>query len=151
MGLRATLRQVGANLLQELLHYEEPAPDRRQLPCACGQPAHYMELRAKSLLTVVGEVKLRRPYYWCAACGKGQFPLDEELDVQQTKKSPGVRRMLGLVGHQAAFEQGREPMKILAGLQAAPSRWSAPPKPLGKILPNASKPRSNAPCNWICR
>jgi hypothetical protein len=38
------------------------------------------------------------------------------LDVKQAKKSPGVRRMLGLVGHQSAFAQGREQMKMLAGL-----------------------------------
>jgi hypothetical protein len=119
MGLRATLHQVGARVLQPLLQYAEPASDRRRLPCPCVQTAHYVELRSKSLLTVVGEVEIRRPYYWCATCGEGQFPVDEELDVQQSKTSPGVRRMLGLVGHQSAFEQGREQMKILAGLQVS--------------------------------
>lgn len=140
MGLRATLHQVGANLLQHLLQYEEPAPDRRQLPCPCGQQAHYVELRFKSLLTVVGEVELRRPYYWCVPCGEGQFPVDEELDVKQTKKSPGVRRMLGLVGHAAAFEQGREQMKILAGLEVSTKSVERTAEAIGEDIAQREHP-----------
>jgi hypothetical protein len=76
-----------------------------------------LELRAKGLLSVLGEVELSRPYYLCESCGEGQFPVDQELDVEQTKHTPGVRRMLAWVGHQAAFQQGKEHMKILAGLE----------------------------------
>jgi hypothetical protein len=72
MGLRATLHQVGARVLQHLLQYEDPASDRRRLPCLCGQSAHYVELRCTSLLTVVGEAEIQRPYYWCASCGEGR-------------------------------------------------------------------------------
>ena len=31
-------------------------------------------------------------------CGNGQFPFDAELDVESQDLSPGVRRMLALVG-----------------------------------------------------
>jgi len=117
MGLRTTLHEVGAKLLQQILQYDEPAPDRRQLPCSCGQQARYVELRSKSLLTVLGKAELTRPYYRCNPCGGGQFPVDQELDVEQTKYSPGVRRMLAWVGHEAAFDRGREEIKILAGLE----------------------------------
>ena len=117
MGLRATLHQVGAVALQQLLHYEEPTLDQRTRPCPCGQPAHYLELRAKRLLSVLGEVELSRPYYLCKQCGEGQFPVDQQLDVEKTKNTPGVRRMLALVGHQTAFQRGKEQMKILAGLE----------------------------------
>lgn len=117
MGLRATLHQVGAVALQQLLHYEEPALDQRTRPCPCGQQARYLELRAKRLLSVLGEVELRRPYYLCEQCGEGQFPVDQQLDVEQTKNTPGVRRMLAWVGHQTAFQRGKEQMKILAALE----------------------------------
>jgi hypothetical protein len=42
--------------------------------------------------------------------------MDVELDIEDTELSPGVRRMLAAVGHEAAFEQGRQQMKLLAGL-----------------------------------
>jgi hypothetical protein len=52
----------------------------------------------------------------CPRCHEGQFPDDAELDIENTQFSPGVRRMHALVGQQAPFEQGREQMKVLAGL-----------------------------------
>ena len=35
-ALRAALHQAGASALSALLQYEAPAPEQRQLPCACG-------------------------------------------------------------------------------------------------------------------
>jgi hypothetical protein len=39
-----------------------------------------------------------------------------ELDIENTELSPGARRMLALVGHDAPFDHGRQQMKLLAGL-----------------------------------
>jgi hypothetical protein len=63
MGLRTTPHQGGAKLLQHILPSDEPAPDRRPLPCSCGQQARYVELRSKSLLPVRGKAERTRPYY----------------------------------------------------------------------------------------
>src|SRR5258708_16135508 len=98
MGLRANLHQVGALALHQLLHYEEPTLDQRTRPCPCDQQAHYLELRAKRLLSVLGEVELSRPYYLCKQCGEGQFPVDQQLDVEKTKNTPGVHRILAWSG-----------------------------------------------------
>src|SRR5205807_1506831 len=77
----------------------------------------YRELRSKPVLTAVGTVEVSRPYYLCPHCHEGQFPADQELDIVNTEFSPGVRRMQALVGQQAAFDHGREQMKLLAGLE----------------------------------
>jgi hypothetical protein len=69
------------------------------------------------VLTAVGEVEVSRPYYLCPACHAGQFPVDAQLDIENTEFSPGVRRMQALMGHAAPFNQGREQMKVLAGLE----------------------------------
>jgi hypothetical protein len=53
----------------------------------------------------------------CPHCHQGQFPVDVELDIQDTEFSPGVRRMQALVGQDAPFDHGREQMKVLAGLE----------------------------------
>jgi hypothetical protein len=116
-ALRTALHQVGAAALSELLQYEAPAPEQRQLPCPCGQQAHYQGLRSKPILTVLGPAHISRPYYLCPHCHEGQFPVDEELDVVDKELSPGVRRMLATVGAVAAFDHGREQMKVLAGLE----------------------------------
>ena len=116
-ALRDGMHRLGAAALTGLLQGDTPPIEQRQLPCPCGRRAHYVELRSKTILTVVGEVQLRRPYYLCAHCGEGQFPMDIELDVEKTSQSPGVRRMLAAVGHAAPFDHGRRQVELLAGLK----------------------------------
>jgi hypothetical protein len=116
MALRSAMHQAGAAVLAELLKFDPPGPEQRQLPCACGYTAHYVELRSKAVRTALGEAECLRPYFLCDRCHRGQFPVDVELDVENTEFSPGVRRMLATVGQQAAFDQGRQQMELLAGL-----------------------------------
>ena len=116
MALRSAMHQVSAVALGQLLQCDPPGPEQRQRACSCGQTATYQELRSRRILTVVGEVELLRPYYLCLHCHHGQFPLDVELDVEHLDLSPGVRRMLSLVGSEAPFDHGRQQMQLLAGL-----------------------------------
>jgi hypothetical protein len=81
--------------LAELLKFEAPAAELRRLPCPCGHHAQYQELRCKPVVTIVGSVRVSRPYFLCALCGVGQFPVDVELDIENMEFSPGVRRMHG--------------------------------------------------------
>ncbi len=115
MATRAALHRAGAAVLEELLAAEGECP--RQVLCSCGQQAHYQERRSKQLVTVLGRVETVRPYYVCPACHRGQSPRDQELDVEGTEYSPGVRRMMAVVGSETSFEQGREQLELLAGLE----------------------------------
>jgi hypothetical protein len=114
--MRSAMHQAGAAALTELLKFDSPDPEQRQLPCTCGHTADYVELRSKPVLTAVGKAGCLRPYYLCDRCHRGQFPIDVELDIENTELSPGVRRMLAMVGQQGAFDQGRQQMELLAGL-----------------------------------
>ena len=117
MAVRSAMHQAGAAALTELLRFAAPAVDHRTLPCSCGHQMHYHEQRSKPVLTAVGQVEVSRPYYWCQDCHHGQFPADVELDIEKTEFSPGVRRMLAMVGQHAPFDQGRQQMKLLADLE----------------------------------
>jgi hypothetical protein len=70
------------------------------------QPAGAAALTELTLLTAVGSAELLRPYFLCAHCHHGQFLPDVELDVEDTELSPGVSRMLAVVGSDAAFATG---------------------------------------------
>jgi hypothetical protein len=115
MLVRSAMHQAGASTLTELLRFS--APDRRAIPCPCGQQALYRELRSKTVLTAVGRVEVTRPYYLCPHCHAGQSPADQQLDIVDTDFSPGMRRMQALVGQDTSFDHGREQMKLLAGLE----------------------------------
>jgi len=115
MSIRAATHQMGANILQELL--QTTGSFERERPCRCGQKARFQEIRSRVVLTAVGSVRFQRPYYLCSSCHQGQTPRDVELDVENTDYSPGVRRMMALVGSSASFAQGRAQLDALAGLK----------------------------------
>jgi hypothetical protein len=99
-AFRSALHQAGAAGMSELLDYQAPAGEQRQLPCPCGYHAQYQALRSKPVLTVLGPARVSRPYYLCSQCHHGQFPADAELDIEGTEVSPGVRRMMAAVGQE---------------------------------------------------
>ncbi len=116
-AFRSTLHTAGAAGLNELLQYDAPSGQQRQWPCSCGHHAQYQSLRCKPVLTVLGPARVSRPYYLCSQCHRGQSPADVELDIENTELTPGVRRMLALVGQEAPFDHGRQHMELLAGLE----------------------------------
>jgi hypothetical protein len=117
MMMRSAMHRVGAAGITQLLRFPVPPAEQRTAPCSCGHTARYQELRSKPILTAVGRVEVTRPYYLCSHCHNGQFPADVELDIENKECSPGVRRMLAVVGQQAPFDHGREQMKSLADLE----------------------------------
>jgi len=139
MAVRAAMHQAGAAVLTELLNFQDPPEDQRSISCPCGQQAHYREQRTKKILTAVGEVSVSRPYYVCPHCHEGRFPADAELDIDKTEFSPGVRRMYALVGQQAPFEQGREQMKVLAGLEVTTQAVERVAEAIGEDVASAEQ------------
>ena len=115
MAARAGLHRAGSAVLAGLLTKDGGHAD--QVACECGQPAYYHDHRPKQLLTVLGPLQFNRAYYVCRHCRKGQIPRDRELDVEGVSCSPGVRRMMAVVGSQSSFDQGREQLELLAGIE----------------------------------
>ena len=115
-AIRAAMHHAGATALTQLLQFEQPDADHLTVPCSCGHTARFKELRTKTFLSVVGPVRIRRPYYVCSHCSTGQHPVDRALGIAGLESSPGVRRMEAVVGSDAAFARGCEPLKVLAGL-----------------------------------
>jgi len=115
MATRTAMHQAGAAVLKELLQ-KSRSEVAREVACPCGQQARFHEMRPKQILTVLGRIYMQRAYYVCGHCHDGQSPLDWELDIEGTECSPGVRRMMALVGSDGPFEHGRRQIEELAGL-----------------------------------
>jgi hypothetical protein len=115
MATRSGLHQAGAAILAGLL--TEEGGHAGQVACECGQQARYHGHRPKQLLTVLGSLRFNRAYYVCPHCRKGQSPRDRELDVEGVFCSPGVRRMMAVAGSESSFDQGREQLELLAGIE----------------------------------
>lgn len=115
MATRVSMHQAGSALLTGLLAESGNQPAR--ISCACGGEAHYHDRRPKRVLTALGPVEFERAYYLCPQCHNGQSPRDRELDVEGTQYSPAVCRMIAVVGSESSFDQSREQLALLAGLE----------------------------------
>ena len=89
MAVRSAVHEAGATALTQLLQFDPPGPNQRQLPCPCGHWAKYFGLRCKPVLTAVGEARCLRPYYLCPHCHQGQFPWMSIL-TSSTRNYPRV-------------------------------------------------------------
>ena len=69
------MHRAGTSALTQLLRYDPPEADHRTIPCPRGRSAHYKELRCKTVLTVLGPVELRRPYYHARIARKDSIRL----------------------------------------------------------------------------
>jgi nucleotide-binding universal stress UspA family protein len=114
LATRTALHRAGAQLLEALL---QDTDEEGQTPlCSCGSRMRCEGPRPKRLVSLLGAVSLRRPYYHCRHCGRGLAPLDRELDIAGTQYSPSVRRLLAVVGGEAPFASGRALLEELAGI-----------------------------------
>ena len=115
-AIRASMQETGGKILEKLLNADQGGYAGPHLSCSCGKRAGFVGYRDKQLVTVLSPVTVNRAYYHCGACGQGQIPKDEALDIAGTSFSPGVRRMMGRVGGKEAFEEGRRDLEELAGV-----------------------------------
>ena len=110
---------------------DDTGPSR---PCACGQPARYVGRRAKTFQSVLGELTLERAYYHCPTCQTGGCPRDRALGLEGSSLSPGVLRMVGLVGAMVSFEEGHELLHELAGVDVPTKHVERAAEALGREI-----------------
>ena len=115
-AIRAALHEVGGSLLENLLNSDNGGYCGAHPDCGQGHSADFVDYRDKQLLTVLSWVKVRRAYYYCPTCQGGFLPKDHDIDIAGVSLSPGVRRMIGRVGGKEPFDQGRQDLLDLAGI-----------------------------------
>jgi hypothetical protein len=62
--------------------------------CACGGVARWVNLRGKTILTLLGKVRYERVYYHCKECGHGEGLGDRAWGLIKTRTSPAVKQLL---------------------------------------------------------
>jgi hypothetical protein len=73
-------------------------------------------------VSLLGPLRLARPYYHCGACGQGFCPWDGVLGVTAATLSPGAAEVACIAGVQSSFAEASEKvLPKLAGLRVAES------------------------------
>jgi hypothetical protein len=118
-AMRAALTSAGARLLEAVLAGEDgyAGPHAK---CGSGHQAVYAGGRDKTVTTVLGPVTLRRAWYHCAECKRGQAPRDDQLGVAGASLSPGLAEMIALAGAEVSFARAAGLLAGLAGITVSP-------------------------------
>jgi hypothetical protein len=130
--IRSSMHAVGSVVLEGLLNADGGGYQGRKISGNNGREYEFAGYLNKGVLTVLGEVQIKRAYYYDAAGKKGCFPKDRILDIEGTTFSPGVRRMTSRVGAYRSFGLGHEDIKELAGIDVTAKEVERISHKLGK-------------------
>ena len=118
-AVRVAVLACGAKVLAGMLAAHGSGRRAEPVLCRCGQRMESAGVRGKELLTILGPVVYERSRFECSGCGATRYPGDEALDVVSTTRSPGLRRMMARAGSQSTFKDGRDDLRIYAGVEVS--------------------------------
>jgi len=118
-AVRVAVLACGAKVLSGMLAEQGSGRREEAVVCRCGQRMDSQGVRPKELRTILGPVAYERSMFQCRGCGATRYPGDEALDVVGTTRSPGLRRMMARAGSQSTFKDGRDDLRIYAGLEVS--------------------------------
>jgi hypothetical protein len=148
VAVRRKAMRVAARAVEQRFNADTSDHTSPTLPCACGEPARYAGRRSKKFESVLGELRLERAYYHCQRCEAGFCPRDRALGLEGGSLSPGVLRMVGMVGAMVSFEEGHELLHELAGVDVPTKHVERAAEALGREIAEDEKlvvepPRAN--------
>ena len=149
-SMRAAALKVAGKLLEAKLNDDTSDYHGQACQCSCGGTAVYRGRRAKTFVTVVGEITLERAYYYCHECGSGFYPRDRTLGLSSGLLSPGVEKMVGASAAMVSFEESHELLEELANIEVETKEIERTAETLGKdiaedecsYVPMADEPRA---------
>jgi hypothetical protein len=130
-AVRRQALRFAARVVERRLNADHSDFTGASRPCCCGRPARYVDRRTKPFQSVLGELRLERAYYYCAACQRGFCPRDQQWGMEGTSLSPAVTRMIGTVGALVSFQEGSELLRELAEVEVGAKQVERTAEALG--------------------
>lgn len=154
-GENATLDQVETAIteighevfpdLQEKLINERNRKARvNKIDCACGGVTRYRGMCTKTLITVHGLLRLKRPYYHCSSCKKGSFPSEAVLGLDSAETSLAVRQHIASLVPNLSFAETKAVLFKLLKIDVSASTVERVTVSIGSSLRAAQKEEAKA-------
>jgi len=109
-------RQLGQEAVQAVLK-KKGGYHGASRPCECGQRGRFVGYRDKTVLTSLGAVTVRRAYYHCPSCRRGQIPYDQQSGLGPGQLSNHLASAVSLLASQTSFDQAGRMLEELLGVR----------------------------------
>jgi hypothetical protein len=114
-ALRQELTQAVTEGLGE--QAQRAVVEQRTAPCPqCGQMLSARGPQERTVETLVGAIRLRRPYFYCERCQLGTAPLDAALQLTERRKQPDVQKAAVKLTKELPYETACDLFEELTGL-----------------------------------
>jgi len=138
-ALEDGLRERGNELLLKVLKGVLSSRDVRgwkgsERCVECGERTTYLGQRPKRVHLALGEVEVQRRCYWCKSCSKSWAPLDRQLGIDQSGRSPRLVEALAILGSELPFKPAAERLAQLCGVEVCPSQIEEVSEGIGASL-----------------
>ncbi len=96
---------------------------QRSAPCPqCGRLVAARAVVSRTVETLVGEVEVNRPYFYCVPCGHGFTPLDTAWGLAEGRKQFDLQRAAAKLTAEVPYETARELFAELTGMPLGTER-----------------------------
>lgn len=129
---RQLLQEIGGQAVKMAVALSQPKYVEPTVLCGCGNEAKYVRRRKARLYTILGQITVKRAYYVCGGCHKGQSPLDKQLGLRPNALSAELARLVALTGVQIPFQKGSELFKKLTLVSVSDQTMSKASRQMGK-------------------
>jgi hypothetical protein len=119
--LRQELTGQLSTALLEQRYRAEQEQSRASCP-QCGRQVAARGVVTRKVETLIGEVELARPYFYCVPCGQGFAPLDAALGVAPGRKQFDVQRAAAKLAAEVPDETAQDLFKELTGVGLSTAR-----------------------------
>lgn len=104
----------------------------------CQEASRFVNYRPKTVVSLLGEVRLERGYYSCKACRQGHFPWDAVLRLSPQRLTPAAEEVTALAGTQESFGRAATwTLPKMAGLRLSESTVERTSEAAGQRLGQA--------------
>jgi len=117
-------QELMGRLTQALLEQRYGTEQGQQYaPCPqCGHTVAARAVTSRTLETLVGEVEVARPYFYCVPCGHGFSPLEAALGLAEGRKQFDLQQAAVKLTAEVPYETARELFAELTGMSLGTER-----------------------------
>jgi hypothetical protein len=144
-------QEVQRELTERLVHEEVEREEGNQTACPCGGTARFRGRNAQEWVTAAGRIRVRRAYFYCAACGKGHCPADLRLRLGAANTTPTAQARLAVLAALVPYTQVNDVLAQLGlplsldikstervAQHVGTQVQAAPPQPFGRATRNVA-------------
>jgi hypothetical protein len=82
----------------------------------CGRRLKRQDICQRTLETMIGQITIHRPYFYCSDCHHGFYPLDEALNLSSRKKQYDVQEASADLAKEVPYEKASMLFEKLSGV-----------------------------------